>query len=252
MRLDADDPVAAWREHAAMLERRAAGLDEARFDAVRFRGPGTDLVVGLLPASRWMCATFETATGIGHLPNIPTEEVFTTPDWRRTEGTVRSTYPLVVPGVVARVDGLELRFEGGKIVDVSADGDGADVIRGQLASDAQAPYLGEVALVDGASRVRQTGSSSTTRSSTRTPPATSRTARAADGGRGGGGARAEELLELGVNVSAVAHGLHDRRRRGRGRRPRRRRDGDADHPRRRLGALSSFASRIRQEPDPAA
>ena len=157
MRLDAEDPVEAWREHAATLLSRAEALNARRFDAIRFRGPGTDLVVGLLAASRWLCATFETTAGIRHLPNIPTEEVFTTPDWRRTTGVVRSTYPLIVPGVFARVDGLEVRFEEGRIVDVQAEGDGADVIRAQLASDAQAPFLGEVALVDGSSRIRQTG-----------------------------------------------------------------------------------------------
>jgi len=157
MRLDEDDPVAAWRDHAAMLQARADALVAARFDAVRFRGPGTDLVVGLLAGSRWMCATFETDTGIEHLPNLPTEEVFTTPDWRRTEGVVRSTYPLVVPGIGVRVDGLELSFEGGRVVGVRADGDGADLIRAQLASDDRAPFLGEVALVDGSSRVRETG-----------------------------------------------------------------------------------------------
>ena len=100
MRLDEDDPVQAWQEHAAALRVRADQLNEHGFDAIRFRGPGTDLIVGLLEASRWLCATFETTTGIEHLPNIPTEEVFTTPDWRRTDGVVRSTYPLIVPGDV--------------------------------------------------------------------------------------------------------------------------------------------------------
>ena len=157
MRLDAEDPVEAWQEHAAVLRSRADALNARRFDAIRFRGPGTDLVVGLLDASRWMCATFETTSGIQHLPNIPTEEVFTTPDWRRTTGVVRSTYPLLVPGVYARVEGLEVSFEDGRIVDVRADGDGADVIRTQLDSDARARFLGEVALVDGSSRIRETG-----------------------------------------------------------------------------------------------
>ena len=157
MRLDAEDPVQAWQDHAAALNARADALNAHGFDAVRFRGPGTDLVVGLLDASRWLCATFETTSGITHLPNIPTEEVFTTPDWRRTTGVARSTYPLIVPGIGARVDGLEVRFEDGKIVDVRAEGDGADLIRTQLESDAQAPFLGEVALVDGSSRIRQTG-----------------------------------------------------------------------------------------------
>jgi aminopeptidase len=157
MRLDDDDPVQAWHDHAEVLRGRAEALNAQGFDAVRFRGPGTDLVVGLLEGSRWLCATFETSSGIGHLPNIPTEEVFTTPDWRRTTGVVRSTYPLVVPGVFARVDGLAMTFEDGRIVDVEAEGDGADVIREQLAGDAQAPFLGEIALVDGSSRIRQTG-----------------------------------------------------------------------------------------------
>ena len=157
MRLDAEDPVEAWQEHAAVLRSRADALNARRFDAIRFRGPGTDLVVGLLDASRWMCATFETTSGIQHLPNIPTEEVFTTPDWRRTTGVVRSTYPLLVPGVYARVEGLEVSFEDGRIVDVRADGDGADVIRTQLDGDARARFLGEVALVDGSSRIRETG-----------------------------------------------------------------------------------------------
>jgi aminopeptidase len=157
MRLDEDDPVEAWRIHAANLQARADALNEHAFDAVRFRGPGTDLVVGLLDASRWGCATFTTESGITHIPNLPTEEVFTTPDRRRAEGVVRSTYPLLVPGISALVEGLELTFEGGRIVDVKADGDGADIIRTQLAHDEGAPSLGEIALVDGASSVRRTG-----------------------------------------------------------------------------------------------
>jgi aminopeptidase len=154
IRLDEPDPVAAWKAHGEMLGARAADLNERRFDAVRFRGPGTDLTVGLLPASRWRCATFETETGIEHIPNMPTEEVFTAPDWRRTEGFVRSTAPLLAAG--ARVSGLEVRFGGGKIVDVDAS-TGAEIIRQQLAIDEQAGFLGEIALVDGSSAVKRTG-----------------------------------------------------------------------------------------------
>lgn len=153
-RLDAEDPVAAWREHAAELQARADALNERRFDAIRFSGPGTDLTVGLLPDARWLCATFRTETGIEHMPNLPTEEVFTSPDWRRAEGTARSTAPLIAGGT--RVEGLEVRVELGRIVDVSA-ATGADIVRQQLATDEQAPYLGELALVDGASAVRKTG-----------------------------------------------------------------------------------------------
>ena len=153
-RLDEADPVAAWRAHTDRLKARASGLEAHGFDAIRFRGPGTELTVGLLPSSRWMCATFETETGIEHIPNLPTEEVFTTPDWRRTEGIVRSTLPLVAAGT--RVSDLALRFEGGKIVDVTATA-GADIIREQIGVDEQAGYLGEIALVDGSSAVKRTG-----------------------------------------------------------------------------------------------
>jgi aminopeptidase len=153
-RLDEPDPVEAWQEHMARLSERARLLNERAFDAIRFRGPGTDLTVGLLPASRWRAARFTTAWGLAHVPNMPTEEVFTTPDLRRTEGTVRSTRPLGVQGATIR--DLEIRFEGGQAVDVRASS-GADVVRGQLTTDEWAPYLGEVALVDGSSRVGRTG-----------------------------------------------------------------------------------------------
>jgi aminopeptidase len=153
-RLDEPDPVAAWREHVATLKARTAALDERRFDAVRFRGPGTELTVGLLPASRWLCATFERRDGVEHLPNIPTEEVFTNPDWRRTEGTVRSTYPLAVGGTIVR--DLELRFESGRVVDARASS-GLEVVERQLETDGQSRFLGEVALVDGGSAVKRTG-----------------------------------------------------------------------------------------------
>lgn len=153
-RLDAADPVAAWRQHDALLKARAAQLNEQRFDAIRFRGPGTELLVGLLAPSRWMSAAFTTVDGIEHIPNLPTEEVFTSPDWRRTEGTVRSTMPLAAAGVVVR--DLALTFKGGKVVDVSASS-GAGVVESQLEADPRASYLGEVALVDGSSAVRKTG-----------------------------------------------------------------------------------------------
>ena len=154
MRLDADDPVQAWQDHAAALRARSAALNHHNFDAIRFRGPDTDLTVGLLAASHWMCATFETTSGIEHLPNIPTEEVFTTPDRRLADGTVRSTFPLSLGGTIVR--GLELRVERGKVVDVRAE-TGAEAVREEMATDEGASYLGEVALVDGDSRVRRTG-----------------------------------------------------------------------------------------------
>jgi aminopeptidase len=200
-RLDEPDPVAAWQEHAAKLKARCAALNERGFEAIRFRGPGTDLTVGLLPVSRWMCATFTTETGIEHIPNLPTEEVFTTPDWRRTQGTVRSTYPLLVPGVGVLVEGLELRFDDGKVVDVRAREGGA-AVEAQLESDEQARFLGEIALVDGDSAVKRSGL--VFKDTLFDENATCHLAygqglpMAVDGADGQSN---EQLLELGVNVS---------------------------------------------------
>jgi aminopeptidase len=154
VRLDEPDPAQAWREHIRRMAERAAALDELQVDVVRFRGPGTELTVGLLPESRWQGCESKTAWGLPYVANMPTEEVFTTPDLRRTEGVVRSTRPLALNGRI--IEGLELRFEHGRIVDVHARA-GADVVRGQLETDDGAPYLGEVALVDGTSRIGRTG-----------------------------------------------------------------------------------------------
>lgn len=153
-RLDEDDPVAAWAEHVDRLQLRVQQLERSAFDAIRFRGPGTDLTVGLNHDVSWMCASFTTAAGIRHIPNLPTEEVFTSPDWRRAEGVVRSTYPLVVGGLT--VTDLELSLAGGRIVGVSASA-GEGMIRTQLEMDEQAPFLGEIALVSGDSPVKQSG-----------------------------------------------------------------------------------------------
>jgi len=150
MRLDEPDPVAAWREHSEHLEARADALTALRADALRYRGPGTHLTVGLLLNSRWLGGSSETADGITFVANMPTEEVFTAPDCRRADGTVRSTMPFVLRGQIVR--GLELTLESGQIVHVDAE-TGADVVRGQLETVESADRLGEVALVTGESRV---------------------------------------------------------------------------------------------------
>jgi aminopeptidase len=154
VRLDEPDPPAAWRAHLDVLNARAAALTAHDFDALRFRGPGTDLTIGLLPRTRWFTADAETNSGRRYVPNLPTEEVLATPDCRRTEGTVRATRPLVLQGTLVR--GLELRFEAGRAVEVEAE-TGAEVVRRQLETDAGAAALGEVALVDGESRVGRSG-----------------------------------------------------------------------------------------------
>ena len=153
-RLDEPDPVAAWKAHIDKLVERATALNERAFDSLRFRGPGTDLSVGLIPGATWCTALEETIDGRRHVVNMPTEEVFTSPDRRRTEGTVRSTKPLALAGNIVR--DLEIRFEGGRAVEVTASS-GAELIREQLRQDENASLLGEVALVDGDSRVGRSG-----------------------------------------------------------------------------------------------
>jgi len=153
-RLDEADPVAAWHEHMARLDRRAKALNDLRLDALHYRGPGTDLEVGLLERTRFCSALFHTAAGRPYTANLPTEEVFATPDARRADGVITSTKPLALLGEV--VKGLQVTFEGGRIVDVQAEA-GAEVVRAQISTDENAVHLGEVALVDGESRVGKTG-----------------------------------------------------------------------------------------------
>ena len=154
VRLDEPDPVASWRTHIEKLRARCEQLNALGLDAVHFSGPGTDLRIGLLPGGRWLGGGIETRDGVAHVPNLPTEEVFACPDWRRTEGTVRSTRPLALGGTVVR--DLALRFDGGDAVEVTATA-GVDAVRGQMDLDGFGKRLGEVALVDGESRVGQTG-----------------------------------------------------------------------------------------------
>ncbi len=155
VRLDEPDAGAAWANHVKLLQDRAEQLNERRFDAVRFRGPGTDLTVGLLEQSRWMAASAQTADGQQYVPNLPTEEVFTTPDRRRTHGHVRATEPLVLNGGTV-VNDLEMTFSNGRITEVRASS-GVDEVRAEVALDEGAAQLGEVALVDETSRVGRSG-----------------------------------------------------------------------------------------------
>jgi aminopeptidase len=153
-RLDGPDPVEAWRAHLTTLRERAENLDEHAFDALHFRGPGTDLRVGLLPSARWDSGASTTNWGQSHVSNVPTEEVFTTPDRLRTEGVVRTTMPLHWFGSVASE--ISLRFEGGGVVEATA-ATGEDFVRSKLATDEGARFLGEVALVDVDSAVGRRG-----------------------------------------------------------------------------------------------
>jgi aminopeptidase len=153
-RLDEDDPVAAWSERMEVLTGAAERVTAHRFSALRFRGEGTDLTVGLVPTTRFQAASFETVDGIRHMPNLPSEEIFGAPDPQRTDGVVRATKPLVVAGSIIR--GLEVEFRDGRAVRIDAD-ENAEVLRGYAARDEGASRLGEVALVDGEGRIGRLG-----------------------------------------------------------------------------------------------
>jgi aminopeptidase len=150
-RLDEDDPVAAWRTRADFLVATAERLTGRAFDALHYEGPGTDMTVGLLPATSWQAARFARIDGLVHMPNLPTEEVFTSPDPERVDGEVTSTKPLVLmDGTVVR--GLRVRFEGGKAVRIDAD-TAAETLRTICTRDEGAARLGEIALVDAEGRI---------------------------------------------------------------------------------------------------
>jgi len=155
LRLDEEDPIAAWRARADTLVSSAERLSARRFDALHYTGPGTDLTIGLLPSSDWRAARFQTVDGIEHMPNLPTEEVFTTPDPERTHGVVTSTKPLVlIDGTVVR--DLAVRFEAGRAVDVQAS-EGGQTLSTILETDDGAARLGECALVDREGRIGELG-----------------------------------------------------------------------------------------------
>ena len=154
LRLDTDDPVDAWRERMKVIVASADRLTERRFDAIHFKGPGTDLTIGLMPSSKWLGADFETVDGLTHYPNLPTEEVFTTPDPERVDGYVSATMPLELYG--SFMDGIRIEFEGGRAVKVDAE-TGADSLRATVAKDDGASRLGEIALVDKEGRIGPLG-----------------------------------------------------------------------------------------------
>jgi aminopeptidase len=154
MRLDEADPVASWRERAAELTARARALDALDLTEVRYRGADTDLTVGLVPDTRWTGGSMDDPDGVTYMPNIPTEEVFTSPDRRRADGVISLTKPVIIGGVV--VEGLKVTFRGGRIAGVTATS-GVGSVRAQLDTDEGARSLGEVSLVDRDSRIAKAG-----------------------------------------------------------------------------------------------
>ncbi|MGN6114672.1 MAG: aminopeptidase [Nitrobacter sp.] len=153
-RVDGDNPIANWTAHNAALRQRTDWLNDQRFHALHFSGPSTDLTVGLADGHEWVGGASTSKNGIVCNPNIPTEEVFTTPHAQRVEGHVRSTKPLSYQGTL--IDNIAVRFEKGRIVDATASR-GADVLNKVLDTDEGARRLGEVALVPHSSPISKSG-----------------------------------------------------------------------------------------------
>jgi len=153
-RVDAPDPVAAWKAHDGGLHRRADLLNEKRYSALHFKATGTDLKVGLADGHLWLGGGMTAGNGLYCIPNMPTEEVFTTPHKDRTEGTVTSTKPLSHQGTM--IEGIRVRFEGGRVVEAKADR-GQEVLQEMIGTDDGAGRLGEVALVPHSSPIAQSG-----------------------------------------------------------------------------------------------
>lgn len=155
MRLDEADPVAAWQERNAVLGARARALDALELTEVHYVGPGTDLRAGLLPHTRWTGGGIDNGAGLPYMPNIPTEEVFTSPDRSKADGTITLSKPLVLGGG-GLAEGLVVTFENGRVVEVTAE-TGAEAVLAQLETDEGARSLGEVSLVDRDSRIAAAG-----------------------------------------------------------------------------------------------
>ncbi len=153
-RVDVADPIAAWAEHNANLKKRSGWLNGECFSALHFTGPGTDLTVGLADGHEWHGGASVARNGVTCNPNIPTEEVFTTPHALNVEGHVSSTKPLSHQGTL--IDNIQVRFEGGRIVEAKAS-KGEEVLNKVLDTDEGARRLGEVALVPHSSPISASG-----------------------------------------------------------------------------------------------
>lgn len=153
-RVDGPDPMAAWKEHDANLHMRASRLNENRYSTLHFRGPGTDLRVGLADGHLWLGGGSMAGNGRYCIPNIPTEEVFTTPHKDRVEGRVTSTKPLSHQGTM--IEEIAVRFEAGRIVEARASR-GEQVLQRMIETDEGARRLGEVSLVPHSSPIAASG-----------------------------------------------------------------------------------------------
>jgi aminopeptidase len=153
-RLDAADPLGAWEEHLEALARRRDHLNRKRYAALKYRGPGTDLTLGLPEGHVWVSGRSDSQAGIPFTANLPTEEVFSIAHRDRVDGVVRSTKPLSYGGTL--IEEFSVRFAGGRVVELHAKR-GEDVLRQLVETDAGSARLGEVALVPHSSPVASSG-----------------------------------------------------------------------------------------------
>jgi aminopeptidase len=153
-RIDVDDPVSNWKAHDAELHKRAAYMNGKRYAALQYRGPGTDFRLGLSDDHLWLGGGTTAGNGLYCIPNMPTEEIFTTPHKDRADGTVTASKPLSYQGTM--IDGIRVRFERGRIVEAHASR-GEEVLRKLIATDEGAGRLGEVALVPHSSPIASGG-----------------------------------------------------------------------------------------------
>jgi aminopeptidase len=153
-RVNGSDPVAAWKAHDAQLQKRAAFMNEKRYYALHYRGPGTDFRLGLADGHMWMGGGTTAGNGIYCIPNMPTEEIFTTPHKDRADGTVRASKPLSYQGTM--IEGIEVCFAEGRIVKARATR-GQEVLEKLISTDDGARRLGEVALVPHSSPIAASG-----------------------------------------------------------------------------------------------
>ncbi|MBN2045390.1 MAG: aminopeptidase [Anaerolineales bacterium] len=150
-----NDPLAEWQRHIAILAARSRYLNQKKYTALKLNAPGTDLWVGLPQGQKWLSAQMESQAGIPSVVNIPTEETFTAPHRTQVNGTVRSTKPLNVRGMMY-IDKFSLTFKDGKVVEANAEV-GEEHLHNLLETDANASYLGEIALVPHSSPISQSG-----------------------------------------------------------------------------------------------
>jgi aminopeptidase len=143
-----------WREHVDKLQTRVDWLNTKRFHTIHFRGVGTDLRVGLADDHVWLGGATLARNGINCVPNLPTEEVFTTPHKDRVDGYVTSTKPLSYQGTL--IENIRVRFEAGRIVEASAS-KGQAILENMIGTDEGARRLGEVALVPQSSPIASSG-----------------------------------------------------------------------------------------------